>query len=86
LKRHNNADFEEDLAGIESRIRNKQLVEKFDELYNANCERAGKKLTNIQNTALFVDGSLTRLLMPPRTHYADCLRKVGNNMYVSIKK
>ena len=86
LRRHNQVDFEEHEAGIESRERNKVLIQEFDCLYNRNCERVGKKLTNVQNTALFVSGTLTRLLMPPRTHHADCLRNVGNNMYVSIKK
>ena len=86
LRRHNQVDFEEDLAGIDSRIRNKELVQEFDCLYNQNCERAGRKLTPVQNTALFVSGTMTRLLLPPRTHHADCLKRVSADMYVQIKK
>jgi len=85
LKRRNRVDFEEHEAGIESMEKNRAIVQEFDEIYKHNCERAGKKLTPSQNTALFIDGTLTRLLVPPRTHYADCLRRIGQNMYVSIK-
>lgn len=86
LRRHNKADFEEDLSGIDSRERNKQLVKDFNELYIANCKRSGYKLTSVQNTAIFVSGNLTRLLLPPRTHHADCLKRVSADMYVQIKK
>lgn len=86
LKRHNQVEFEEHEAGIESREKNKQLVKEFKDIYDANCERAGRKLTHVQNTALFVSGTMTRLLLPPRTHHADCLKRVSADMYVQIKK
>lgn len=79
-------DFEEDMSVIDSRERNKQLLQDFENIYNANCKISGRKLTNVQNTAIFISGNITRLLLPPRTHYADCLKRISNNMYVQIKK
>lgn len=84
--RHKHEDFEEDEASIDSRERNKQLKQDFEELYIHNCERSGKKLTCVQNTTIFVSGNITRLLLPPRTHYADCLKRISENIYVQIKK
>lgn len=78
--------FEEDEASIDSRERNQKLLQEFEDLYILNCKRTGKKLTSCQNTSIFVSGAVTRLLIPPRTHHADCLKRVSVNMYVQIKK
>ena len=85
MKRHN-PDFEEDLAVTESRFRNFELQQEFDEMYKLNCQISGKKLSCVENSKMFMSGSITRLLIPPRTHYADCLKRISNDMYVQIKK
>lgn len=86
MKRHNVVEFEEHPAGEDSRNRQKELIADFEEIYQQNCKNSNRKLTNTQNTALFIAGTMTRLLLPPRTHHADCVKRVGNNMYVQIKK
>lgn len=78
--------IEDDPAAEDSRAKNLALIAEFERVYNANCKRNNRQLTCVQNTALFVNGTITRLIYPPRTHYADCIRRVGFNMYVSIKK
>jgi len=86
LKRHNVVEFEEHPAGEESRERQQKLIAEFEAIYQLNCSNSNKKLTNSQNTALFIAGSMTRLLLPPRTHHADCVKRVSANLYVAIKK
>ena len=78
--------IEDDPAAEESRVKNQELIEEFHKIYVINCRKNNRQLTHSQNTSLFVNRSLTRLIYPPRTHYADCIRRVGFNMYVSIKK
>ena len=77
--------IEDDPAAEESRVKNQALIAEFEAVYVANCKRNNRQLTNSQNTALFVNGTITRLIYPPRTHYSDCIRRVGTNMYVSVK-
>lgn len=86
LKRYNYDEFEEDLASIESRERNKELKKEFEEVYKTNCKISGRKLSTKQNTQIFVSGTITRLLLPPRTHHSDCLKRISANMYVQVKK
>ena len=77
--------FEEDPACFYSRERNNQIKEEFDEVFCANCERNGQDLTNSQNTAMFLSGSVTRLIWPPKTHHAAHLKRISGDMYVVTK-
>lgn len=86
LKHKVSDNFEEDESGIESRERNKALIQEFDIIYRLNCQRSGRSLTCVENTKIFMSGNITRLLLPPRTHHSDCLRRVSENIYVQIKK
>lgn len=72
------------MACTDSTQRQKELIDSFNELYKMNCHRAGKKLSCVENTKMFMSGSITRLLIPPRTHYADCLRRVSADLYVNV--
>lgn len=87
MKRHKPVTaFEEHPVSEESRNKNIALIAEFEEQFCLNCQKQNRYLTNVQNTALFVAGSITRLLWPPRTHYADYIKRVSQNMYVQVKK
>ena len=86
MKRQKYDNFEEDMSYTESKTRNEKLKSEFEKMYKMNCSRSGKVLSNLENSKMFMSGSITRLLLPPRTHYADCLKRVSNDLYVQIKK
>jgi len=78
-------NFEEDPACFYSRERNNNLITEFNRIYKENCKRNGIELSNVQNTGMFLSGSVTRLIWPPKTHHAENLRRVSNDMYVALK-
>ena len=77
MKNRTNVLFEEHEAGVYSREKNLDLIIEFDKMYIRNCKRTGKVLTNAQNTAMFISGSITRLIHFPVTHHADSLKRIS---------
>lgn len=78
--------FEENESSVESRERNISLRAEFQRIFESNCLKTGRKLTHVENTRIFTAGSITRLLLPPRTHHADLCKRISENLYVTIKK
>lgn len=74
-----------DPASEESFNNHMELIKSFREIYEKNCNTNKKTLTSSQNTAIFLSGSLTRLIYPPRTHHADNVKRISREMYVQIK-
>jgi len=68
-------------AVIASSLKMDNMKNEFNELYLHNCLKAGRELTHIENTLLFINRSTVRLLAPPRGHYADDVYSIGDGMY-----